>query len=56
MMHLTLKRQEAPGSLEARWHGGWRQGVGRRYGMWSSMRVDWRGEIKNGVINKYIYI
>jgi hypothetical protein len=24
MMHLTLKRLEAPGSLEVRWGGGWR--------------------------------
>ena len=23
MMHLTLKRLEAPGSLEVRWGGGW---------------------------------
>ena len=23
MMHLTLKRPEAPGSLEVRWGGGW---------------------------------
>jgi len=23
MMHLTLKRLEAPRSLEVRWHGGW---------------------------------
>ena len=23
MMHLTLKRLEAPGSLEVRWDGGW---------------------------------
>jgi hypothetical protein len=37
MMHLTLKRLEAPGSLEVRWGGrwghpmdakGWRGGVG----------------------------
>ena len=50
MMHLTLNRLEAPGSLEVRWGGGWglgsegvettswRQRVGRRYGMWNSHR------------------
>jgi hypothetical protein len=38
MMHLTLKRLEAPGSLEVRWDGvvgasTWRwDGLGRRYG------------------------
>jgi hypothetical protein len=40
MMHLTLKRLEAPGSLEVRWGGSgastWRQGVRRSCGMWSS--------------------
>jgi hypothetical protein len=50
MMHLTLKRLEAPRSLEIRWGTGegihtWRRGgVGRRYGMWSSCRVDEGGE------------
>jgi hypothetical protein len=38
MMHLTLKRLEAPGSLEVRWGG--ERGVGRRYGMWNSWSVD----------------
>jgi hypothetical protein len=37
MMHLTLKRLEAPGCLEIR-------GLGRRYGMWNSWRVDGGGE------------
>jgi hypothetical protein len=44
-MHLTLKRLEAPGSLEIRWDGGWGhprgdRRVGRRYGMWNSLKVD----------------
>jgi hypothetical protein len=44
-MHLTLKRLEAPGSLEVWWGGWWRnpyrdRGTGRRYGMWKSWRVD----------------
>jgi hypothetical protein len=48
MMHLTLKRLKAPGSLEVRWGGAWeistwRQGVRRRCGMWSSWRVDGGG-------------
>jgi hypothetical protein len=48
-MHLTLKRLEA--SREFRGLVGWvcvgtsywRQGVGRRYGMWNSGMVDWKG-------------
>jgi hypothetical protein len=40
-MHLTLKRLEAPGSLEVWWGGGWR--VGRRYRMRNSQREDWEG-------------
>jgi hypothetical protein len=47
MMHLTLKRLEAPGSLEIKWVGGWgvktsswKQGVGRRYEIENSWRVD----------------
>jgi hypothetical protein len=44
MMHLTLKRLEAPGNLEIRWGGGWghpqRQDSERRYGIWNSLRVD----------------
>jgi hypothetical protein len=47
MMHLTLKSLEALGSLEVRWAGGWGHPrgdrAGRRYGMWSSRRVDGRG-------------
>jgi hypothetical protein len=39
MMHLTLKRLEAAGSLEVRWGGE----LGRRYGMWNSGRVDEEG-------------
>jgi len=50
MMHLTLKRLEAPGSLEIKWGGGWwhpcgDKGVGRKCGMWNSWRVD-RGREK----------
>jgi hypothetical protein len=54
MMHLTLKRLEAPGSLEVRWGGGWghprgdRGGVGRRCGMWNSRKVDGEGA-ENGI-------
>ena len=44
MMHLTLKRLEAPGSLEVMWGGGWdihmEMGMRRRYGMWNSRRVE----------------
>jgi hypothetical protein len=58
MMHLTLKRLEAPGSLEARCGRGWayprgdRGGVGRRCGTCCSRRVDggsgeWNMECKN---------
>jgi hypothetical protein len=53
MMHLTLKRLEALGSLEVRWGGGGGirvetgGGVGRRCGMWSSQRV--HGEVWNGI-------
>jgi hypothetical protein len=44
MMHLTLKRLEAPGSLEVSWWG-----VGRKYGMWNSQRVG--GGAGNGLWN-----
>jgi hypothetical protein len=48
MMHLTLKRLEAPGSFEVRWGEGWGHphgdmGVGRRYRVWNSQRVDGEG-------------
>jgi hypothetical protein len=48
MMHLTLKRLEASGSLEVRWGGGGgihveTGRVGRRCGMWSSLRMNGRG-------------
>jgi hypothetical protein len=50
-MYLPLKRLEAPGRLEVRcgmwWghqHGD--RGEGRRYGIWSSRRVDEVGGIK----------
>jgi len=47
-MDLTLKRLEAPGSLEV-WlgRGGWGHPLGDRgwgYGMWNSQRVDWEGD------------
>ena len=46
MMHLTLKRLEAPRRSEVRWGRGWghplkRQGwVGRIHGMWSRQRMN----------------
>jgi hypothetical protein len=49
MKDLTLKRLEAPESLEVRWGEVWGHprgdGVGRRWGMWSSLIVDgeWQG-------------
>ena len=54
MMHLTLKRLKVPGSLVVRWgqNGAsmWRRGgVERRYGMWSSWRVDGGGGGRNGI-------
>jgi hypothetical protein len=52
MMHPIHKRQEALWSLEVRWLGRvelyistWIPGYGRRYGMWSSRRVDWGNKI-----------
>jgi hypothetical protein len=46
-MHLTLKRLEAPSSIEVWWVGSRGQGdillemgLGKRYGMWNSQRVD----------------
>lgn len=60
-MLLTPKRPEVPGSLEV-WLGGWwmmgtslwRQGVGRRYGMWNSGRVDRGKGTKVWSVNKSI--
>ena len=53
-MHLTLKRLEAPESVEVRWGRSgvastWRQsGVIRRCGVWRSPKVDGRGS--NGIL------
>jgi hypothetical protein len=60
IMHLTLRRLEASRSLEGRRgrgyghsHGG--RGMGRRYGMWNSRRVNWDGGNKIwSVKNKFI--
>jgi hypothetical protein len=58
IMHLTLKRLKALGSLEFRWggcgdiyHPCGDRGTCRRYGMWKSRRLDGGGEvgIKYGV-------
>jgi hypothetical protein len=45
MMHITLRRLAAPGSLEVMWGG-----VGRTYRMLSSWRVDVGGGM-NGIWN-----
>jgi hypothetical protein len=47
-MHLTLKRLEAPWSLEVWKVGEWGpppgdRGLRKRYGMWNSWRVDQEG-------------
>jgi hypothetical protein len=42
-MHLTLKRLEAPGSLEVWWDGG--GGGWGKYGMWNSERAYWEEDI-----------
>jgi hypothetical protein len=53
MMNLTLKRLEAPGSLEVRWGGEWGHPYGDRMG-WGggvgcgAIRV-WMGEMGNGI-------
>jgi hypothetical protein len=64
MMHLTLKRLEAPESLKVRWGGVWAhlhvdRDLGRRYGMCNSQRVDGGleyMEYKKLIINKKISI
>jgi hypothetical protein len=68
MIYLTLKRLEAPGSLEVRLGRGWGHPLGYRVGwrcrMWSRCRVDWGGgtgnwirSVKNKVkINKSLKI
>jgi hypothetical protein len=48
MKHLTLKRLEAPGSLEVRWEGGWGIPVETGWGREEVWDVDqlagrWRG-------------
>jgi hypothetical protein len=66
MMYLTLKRLEAPETLEVRWGGGWgnpcgnRGVVGRRCGMWSSQKVDkggreWNMECKKNNLKNGLY-
>jgi hypothetical protein len=62
MMHLTLKRLEAPGSLVVRWGGSWGhprgdRWVGRRNGMWNRRcwRLDGGNKLwsaKNKIINE----
>jgi hypothetical protein len=54
MKHLTIKRLEAPGSLEVKWSWG---GMVRRCWMGSSLRVDgegqeWNMEYKKWITNK----
>ena len=44
MMHLTLKRLEAPGSLEVRWGGDW----GHPRGDWGSGEEVWDVEQSEG--------
>ena len=46
MMHLTLKRLEAPGSLEVRWGGGW--GHPRGDG------VGWEGDVGCGALGAWM--
>ena len=45
MMHLTLKRLEAPGSLEVRWGGGWGhpRGDGSREEVWDVEQLEGEG-------------
>jgi hypothetical protein len=55
MMHLTLKRPEAPGNLEVRWGEEWRQP--HRYRMWRGGGVGcravgrWMGRAGNRIWN-----
>jgi hypothetical protein len=53
MMHITLKRLEAPRNLEVilGWGGIIHEetGVTRRYGMWNSWRMDRAWQTKYGV-------
>ena len=56
MMHLTIKRLEAPVSLEVWWDGGWGhphedRGQEKRYEMWNSQRVDRDGRNQIWSIN-----
>jgi hypothetical protein len=49
MKHLTLKRLEAPGSLEVRWGGvGW--GLGHPHGN----GVGWRGGVGCGAVGGWM--
>jgi hypothetical protein len=41
MMHLTLKRMEAPGDLEVRWGGGWEHPCGDRGYEEEVWNVEW---------------
>jgi hypothetical protein len=43
MMHITLKRLEAPGSLEVRWDRGWGQSHGGK---------GWGGDVGYGAIRR----
>jgi hypothetical protein len=53
MIHLNLKRLEAPGSLEARWGGGWGHpsgdGVGWGGGVGCGTDGGWMGAAGNGI-------
>jgi hypothetical protein len=45
-MHLTLKRLEFRGQVGWGWGQPMEKGVGWRYGIWNSQKVDRVGEIK----------
>ena len=52
MMHLTLKRLEAPGSLEVRWGGGWGHPRGDRSGgeeVWDVEQSEGGWVARNGI-------